>query len=91
MLVIVLQALGMSTSRIALRVTFFRFDLEPSVATSLRTDERNVNGFVGDTYQMVATPYWRLVRTAQDQLRTWPENVVGVRLTVVAVEHFGHK
>ena len=36
-LVIVSQALGMSTSRMALRVTFFRLDLEPRVATSLRT------------------------------------------------------
>jgi hypothetical protein len=33
--VMVLHALGTSTSRIALRVTLFRLDLEPSVATSL--------------------------------------------------------
>jgi hypothetical protein len=33
--VMVLHAFGTSTSRIARRVTFFRLDLDPSVATSL--------------------------------------------------------
>ena len=36
----VLHAFGTSTSRIALRVTFFKFDLEPNVATSL-DDQRD--------------------------------------------------
>jgi hypothetical protein len=48
------QAFSTSTSRMALRETFLRVDLEPSVATS----------------QTVATPYLRLVRTGSHSVST---------------------
>lgn len=82
--VMVSHALGRLTSRIARRVTFFRLDFAPSVATSLgdgglasvfvsmeglcigvnaKTRNRGRLGWK-EWYQMVATPYWRLVNTS---------------------------
>lgn len=61
---IVSQALGTLTSRIAFLLTFLRLDLEPRVATNLHglalleTVRETVI-----TYQTVATPYLREVRT----------------------------
>ena len=63
-LMMTLQVLGTSTSRIALRLTFFRFDFDPKVATSLllSMDCVGKEDLVAP-YQTVATPLSRDVRT----------------------------
>jgi hypothetical protein len=61
---IVSHAFGTSTPWIALRVSRFWL-LFPTVATSLfkRVSEGFRRYSVFETYQMVATPYWVLLRT----------------------------
>ncbi len=52
----------------ALRLTFFKFDLGPSVATSLQlSKETTFREEDLSKYQTVATPYLRDVRTVKNQ------------------------
>lgn len=63
--VMVWHAFGISTSKMALRLIFFRFDLEPNVATSLEGSAWQGLMEVLESYQTVATPYFRDVRTGK--------------------------
>jgi hypothetical protein len=68
----------------AFRVTRFRVELEPSVATSLRGSVTVQLHCEARMYQIVATPYWRLVRTV---VVSWVKLLSLNALTVVAVKH----
>lgn len=64
---IVSHAFCTSTSRMALRETFFSEDFEPSVATSLSSNVSEATQYHSrdNAYQTVATPYLREVRTVR--------------------------
>lgn len=85
-LTIVLHAFTTSTSSICLRVILFKLDLEPSVATSLqRVSPSHIKQASSGTYQTVATPYLRFVKTLLLALRTFESQIL--HLTFVTVEH----
>jgi hypothetical protein len=78
----------MLTAQISLRSTFLSVDFEPSVATSLGEVVRGVfwRSEVRFTYQTVATPCLREVRTMRNRVREVMEVEDGW-LTLVAIEH----
>jgi hypothetical protein len=92
------HVLDTSTSRMALRETFFRFDFEPSVATSLAS-ERSVSTRRGRGHEKGAIPdgcdaiFARRENCASALVRVVIDGCVDVsaEFTFVAVEHFADR
>lgn len=82
------HVLGTLTSRMALRLTFFKFDREPKVATNLgRQWLKTAVCLDLSSYQTVATPFSREVRTRD--MSVWLMSLQKGRIsqTFMTVEH----